>query len=725
MMTLFQQYAAVAQSHCEPLITGHCALPFPSNFYRHASECDAEHRCTYWDNQPICMGTAIPCGTSSAVNLTQTLPLDAFGKGIDAEEGGWNDLDGFSALSPIVMWFGDGSNPVHTAIPVVDSAASLNFNAPRFWSMNRSIDLRPGEALESATVLIDADAVPPQIVAHWVELDHSFENNDTDRSALLMWPAQKLRNGRRYIVAVRDLRDATGAAVRPPSDEFIALRDGTSADAWRQAQMNDIIDHIVAAARWEPKALQLAFDFTTISREQVTSPLLEARDDALQRVGAAGAPYEIISTTDNVSAHIARKVQGALRVPLYLNQANPGLKARLHRDSSTGRVAANGDVLMSFEILIPRSLVGLSSAAASSGRIVQYGHGLFGDKSEVEVGYLAEDADRYGYVLAACDWWGLDAVDELFVATMLATDITNFAMVPDRSVQGVVNALMLMRALSGAGGLFNDKALTEYDGLPTRRGDGTIKTRSYFGNSQGGILGSVYMAVSTDVERGLIGVGGGPYTLLLPRSKDFDSLGTVLKARYSDPLDVQVILSAMQQLWDRADPLGFADAIASEPLPGTPAHQVVMHYGVGDAQVTWLGAQTLARSIGGVARNGSDGGGGGRICTFTSNVLVGNVTAAGNGGSPIFGVVPLADDASGALTDSFIVGFDFGPPEPAVPFVNRPAPAATDAHEKPRRDRRAQDMMDAFFASGVVTNTCKGACSGVPGWESDGSRDNE
>ena len=44
-----------------------------------------------------------------------------------------------------------------------------------------------------------------------------------------------------------------------------------------------------------------------------------------------------------------------------------------------------------FEILIPRSVVGASGKKA---RVVQYGHGLFGDKSEAQVEYLQEDADR-------------------------------------------------------------------------------------------------------------------------------------------------------------------------------------------------------------------------------------------------------------------------------------------------------------------------------------------
>ena len=61
--------------------------------------------------------------------------------------------------------------------------------------------------------------------------------------------------------------------------------------------------------------------------------------------------------------------------------------------------------------------------------------------------------------------------------------------------------------------------------------------------------------LQTDVERGLIGVGGGPYSLLLPRSKDFEQLGTILQLRFPDPLQITSLLSAFQLLWDRAEPM--------------------------------------------------------------------------------------------------------------------------------------------------------------------------
>jgi hypothetical protein len=45
--------------------------------------------------------------------------------------------------------------------------------------------------------------------------------------------------------------------------------------------------------------------------------------------------------------------------------------------------------------------------------------------------------------------------------------------------------------------------------LPILPLDGSAP-RGYYGNSNGGIQGVVYMALSQDVSRGVIGVGGGP-----------------------------------------------------------------------------------------------------------------------------------------------------------------------------------------------------------------------
>ena len=79
---------------------------------------------------------------------------------------------------------------------------------------------------------------------------------------------------------------------------------------------------------------------------------------------------------------------------------------------------------------------------------------------------------------------------------------------------------------------------------------------------------------------------------------DFASTGAILQLRFPDPLLITSLLSAFQLLWDRAEPSGFADGLTANTLPNTPSHRVIFHYGLGDAQVSWLGCQTLARTTG-------------------------------------------------------------------------------------------------------------------------------
>jgi hypothetical protein len=169
----------------------------------------------------------------------------------------------------------------------------------------------------------------------------------------------------------------------------------------------------------------------------------------------------------------------------------------------------------------------------------------------------------------------------------------------------------------------------------------------YNGNSQGGIMGGMYMAVSNDVRSGVLGVGGGPYALLLPRSSDFSELFDILKVRYPRSLDRMAILALMQALWDKSDPAGWAGYITPEatpggplpPLPGTPSHRVIHHYGLGDHQVTWLGCHAIAASTG--------------AAMFASNVREGNETLS------YFDTVP---DSAVLTTGNAIVGVDFGFP---------------------------------------------------------------
>ena len=69
-------------------------------------------------------------------------------------------------------------------------------------------------------------------------------------------------------------------------------------------------------------------------------------------------------------------------------------------------------------------------------------------------------------------------------------------------------------------------------------------------------MGTLYAAVTTEVSSSVLGVPGGPYALLLPRSTDFAALFDILKIRFPRSIDRMTVLALIQALWDRMDPAG-------------------------------------------------------------------------------------------------------------------------------------------------------------------------
>ena len=195
-----------------------------------------------------------------------------------------------------------------------------------------------------------------------------------------------------------------------------------------------------------------------------------------------------------------------------------------------------------FVVVIPYSVLG---PAGKEARVVQYGHGLFQDFEEATDDYLLDIANELGYIFVCTDWLGLSSSDQGDVITMLSKSITDFKMIPDRTTQGVVNHIMLMRALKGpSGSLLKNTSLWDVGGINVNKMDG--ERRSFLGQSAGGILGGVYMAVTTDIVRGQLTVPGGPFELILPRSRDFGLLGQLLELRYAKQLDLSAMFGVLQ-----------------------------------------------------------------------------------------------------------------------------------------------------------------------------------
>jgi hypothetical protein len=180
------------------------------------------------------------------------------------------------------------------------------------------------------------------------------------------------------------------------------------------------------------------------------------------------------------------------------------------------------------------------------------------------------------------------------------------------------------------------------------------------------------MSITTDVERGMLGEPGMPYELLLDRSQDFSGFKLLLKGSYPNGLDQRLIQAFLQMEWDRTEPDGYAELLAQN-------HRVLIADGLGDHQVTPLGAHAIARTIG-------------------AKVLQPAVRE-------IYGL----DDAQGPITQgSAIVEYDFH--LPPAPTTNNPATAGDDPHGLIRFEKPAMDQADEFFKNGDIKPFCDGVC---------------
>lgn len=603
---------------CDPLVPEHCGFPFPSNVYLVADD-----------------GT--PTGARVAFGET-TLP----------------EADNGVQSSPDLLNASDGFSPAAGPMVYLPTATDVGLAGPS--EAERSL------LADSLTVILDAET--GERVAHFAELDHSHDE-DAYR-ALLLRPLALLTPGRRYIVAIRGIVDGDGDLLEP-SAAFEALRDGTDSDEPSVDRRRYLYEDIFARLETAGVAredLQIAWDFTVASRESMTDRLLAMRDEALAII-ESGPDYEITSVEESPDPHVALRLEGTVSVPLYLDDSGPGGNLVLDED---GDPELQGMADYPFVLLVPESCRGVSCP------IVQYGHGLFGSRYSADGAWAYEIMDDFGAVVLSMDWTGMSEEDVLAIAGAAASgDINGFSMIPDRSQQAMVNFAVGLRMLTGP--LAEDELLV-LDGMPCV----DTETRYYLGGSQGGIYGATYMAITPDIERGVLVVPGVAYSLMLPRSVYWAVYGNpFLVTVFDNPLDVQLALAYVQMLWDRAEPSGYVTAISEDPFPGTPAHRVLLMEAIGDHQVPNLATEVLARSIGASY-----------LAEVNRELL-------------------HLDPVEGPLSEgSALIDYDFGLPD--VPEENVPMEEGDDPHGSVFVLDAAQASILTFLTEGVATNPCDGAC---------------
>ena len=247
----------------------------------------------------------------------------------------------------------------------------------------------------------------------------------------------------------------------------------------------------------------------------------------------------------------------------------------------------------------------------------------------------------------------------------------------------MVNQLFLARLMIHPSGFVSDPAFQDASGDPV------IDTSDVFydGNSQGGIFGGTVMSIAQDITRGVLGVPGMNYSLLLTRSVDFDTYALFLYPKYPDNLTRPLLLALIQMLWDRSDPNGYANHMTTDPLTNTPPHKVLLHEAFGDHQVTNVATEIEARTIGASIHTPVLGAG--RSYEVT----------------PAYGIPGIA---SYPFDGSALVIWDSGTPTP--PTTNTPNTGGSDPHGKPRSNVDARMQKSEFLKTGgAVVDVCSGA----------------
>jgi hypothetical protein len=502
----------------------------------------------------------------------------------------YNRSDGFSPGSSIIA-----------RVPGLDNEAAFDRTDPvRLEEMSQTY------APNAPIVVIDAATGQRALI--WAELDSNA--GDPQHTTLLIHPGKNLTEGHRYVVALRNMKDAHGHLLPAPS-WFVPLRDERPLPKSEkdQRQRYRSIFKSLQKARIKRKDLYVAWDFTVASRRSLTSPMLSIRNDAFGQLGDAdlsdlqvqgnAPPFAVTSVqnfTPDQNPRLLREVVGTFTVPCYLTTSSCAIGGGFNYSSANPDATPtqqSGNVATAqFDCIIPRAAEGAAARASL------YGHGLLGSRTEVHAGNVQDMAAEHNFVFCATDWWGLASADTPFDISALQ-DLNRFPAVTDRLQQGVLNTLLLGRLLANPAGLASDAAFQE-NGSPLFDSSHLY----YDGNSQGGIMGGITTAVAPDYTRAVLGVTGMDYGgVLLQRSTDFTPFANFLYGvapggGYTDASIHPLVLDLMQQLWDRGEADGYAAHITSDTLPGTPAHEVLMQTAYGDHQVSQYAAAVEARTIG-------------------------------------------------------------------------------------------------------------------------------
>ena len=515
----------------------------------------------------------------------------------------FNDLDGFPVLGMMLAHLPDAS--LEHAISHTDLDAYLDEDA--------------------TTVVVDLDTGAR--VPHFVEREVQAPEGE---QLLVLRPVVPMEHGHRHVVGVRGLGGDAPVG-------FAALRDGEGSDdpdlERQREHYEDVVFPALEAQGFDRDELLLAWDFVVVSEDSLAT-MVHVRDEGLE--------HTPVATVTSVAEGCPTVYDGTFTAPLYLDSWQPGSLLNLDDD---GVPFAEGPADVPFQVRVP---CGIEDTAS----LVQFGHGVLGDYTEVSA--MDRIAEDNGQVTFAVGWTGMKSQDIGDITLTVATDMTNFSIVPDRLHQGHLEFMLAQKLMTTT---FPDELDVEVD--PSRVG--------FYGVSQGGILGGAQVAMSPYVDRGALSVPGMPFSLILARSDNFHPFLKLFEIKYDDWRDITVLTAAMQMLWDPVESAGWAHR---QEKP------VLVQAAIGDSAVTTLAAHVMSRAY--------------------------ELPLIEPAARDVWGLEAQTAPATGGLVE-----FDWGVDEPVEAV---PCDTETNTHGGPFSSSVGRVQVGTFLETGLVEQTCDGAC---------------
>ncbi len=488
------------------------------------------------------------------------MPINVDGKPV--EPAFFNRFDGFAPSAPIVVAFPTG-------------VGGSNLPHPD----------RPDESLaaDSPIVLLDMDRM--ERAPFFAEIDQNVP--EVAQRTLIIRPLIRLNPATRYAVALRrSLKAPDGSDLTSPA-AFVAVRDGTAFEHPRlQRGRFDAVFGALDGAGVSRDDLVLAWDFVTASDDFLTEDLLTMRDTAVAAIGTAGANLSFTTEAFNGDPQLVSKAfKGTFTSPDFLT-ADETIESILRRDAS-GLPMMQGMRDANYAAIIPRC----AETAPLPLPTIVFGHGLFGSAEDyIDDGFLQTVANQLCFNIVAGDFIGLTE-RQISVAALAANDLNKASGITEKLAQSVIDFIALENLVRGP-----MRQHAEF-----RRGNEDIIDPArvyYLGGSLGGIMGNVFMAYDPNITRGALGVPGGAWTMLFERSIAWSALKGAAQGSYDDPLEYQPLILLLGAHFEPYDPITTAGRVIADPLPNTPAKQIMLYEAIGDCLVNNYSTETVVRTMG-------------------------------------------------------------------------------------------------------------------------------